>query len=285
MKFVILGVDSTHTEAFCEAIAGSALLRRDAQVIGFWGEDLAQARQKAEKLGVSRVFGSLEEAVEAAEAVFVLGRFPESHFQPALKALKAGRPVYVDKPFVLSPTEAGQLISESRESRVPLMSCSVYRFASQVRELVSKGLAHEYSSFCLSGPRECNDLGNDPRFKDISFYGIHLIEIMLEVLGFAVTDFKVSSSPRSSAGTVVYEDGRQCTLQFMTGMKSEDYHFLGFDGADWKDYRIQYAPKMYEELISQILNHLRPGGKRWPIESNLAASRIIACLKGADWNA
>jgi hypothetical protein len=285
LKLVILGVDSTHTEAFCETIANTPALADRAKVIGLWGESNVQAEQKAKACGISQVFETAEQAIAASDGVLVLGRFPESHFSPALKALQARRPTFVDKPFVLDAKEAQALLHASKATHTPLISCSAYRFADSVLALGRSEVFKSYRNLCLSGPRDCLDLGDDPRFKDISFYGIHLIEIMLSLLGHDIIDFKVTRSVHSVVGNAVFSDGRQCSLQLLGGISAEGYHVLGFDGQKWNDHSIEYAPTLYGNLLREILNHFNSSNVTWPIQSNEVATRIISCLKGEDWNA
>ncbi|RYZ83286.1 MAG: hypothetical protein EOP04_20260, partial [Proteobacteria bacterium] len=174
IRLGILGVDSSHFDVFGDYFAQK---RSMFQVSSVWGENLVQARDKISKFTPgAALYHSADEAVDHSDAVLVIPRFPEQHPQLASLAIRAGKRVYIDKPIGRSISDFTKELQEP-SLRNLWMSFSACRFYDEVQSIQSKTA----SVTEIVGPFECNDLGDDIRFRDISFYGIHSIEMLLEI--------------------------------------------------------------------------------------------------------
>lgn len=68
---------------------------------------------------------------------------PESHAEYAIRAMRAGKPVYVEKPMAMNDKECQQMVEVSKEYRVPLFVAYYRRTLPgflQVKELIEEGL-------------------------------------------------------------------------------------------------------------------------------------------------
>ncbi len=103
----------------------------------------ALAEDYARRHGVPRWYTDAQQLIDDPEvdAVYVATP-PGSHMEYALKAAKAGKPVYVEKPMALNPSECEKMIAACREARVPLY-VAYYRRALprflKVKELLESG--------------------------------------------------------------------------------------------------------------------------------------------------
>lgn len=120
--------------------AGSALvavMRRDA----------ALAADYAKRHGVPKWHGDAQALVDDpdVDAVYVATP-PSTHREYALMAMRAGKPVYVEKPMALDACECEDMLRASRECGVPLF-VAYYRRALprflEIRELLREGAIGE----------------------------------------------------------------------------------------------------------------------------------------------
>ncbi|CAH2605704.1 Gfo/Idh/MocA family oxidoreductase (plasmid) [Rhodovastum atsumiense] len=97
-------------------------------------QDLALARSLQVRFPTTTICTSLNEALPYVDAV-VIATPPESHGELALAALRARKPVLVEKPLTTSLDEARLLVAEARRSGALLMVGHTFQFNPAVREL------------------------------------------------------------------------------------------------------------------------------------------------------
>lgn len=281
-KIAILGSDSSHVEAFTKLInLPKAPFRSRARVVSIWGEDIQQTASKANDLGIFNVCNSPEQALAGVNYVFVLGRFPESHYSPAKLALEKGLSTFVDKPFVNDSKHAEELMGLAQKQKAKLMSCSAYRFSREIQKLRGIFQKQPFKSAVMTGPRECNDLGPDPRFKDLFFYGVHAVEALLQIFGDDIIDIKASSSDRGTFAVLKYRNGFHCGLNFLTDLPGEFYHVIGFNTGDpiQSTFNLDAEKDLYEREVGGILDYFEKGIQTVDPRSNLMAIKIIEEIK------
>ena len=108
--------------------------------------DLEAARQSAEYFGAPKWCDSIEELLASdIEAVYIATP-PGLHYQQAMECLKAGKAVYLEKPFARNYTEAKALTESFEKAGVPLY-ISHYRRALprflKIREMLSEKIIGE----------------------------------------------------------------------------------------------------------------------------------------------
>ena len=80
-----------------------------------------KARDYAQRHGVPRWYGDADELIADPEvnAVYIATP-PDSHAEYTVRAARAGKPVYVEKPMARDPAECARMIDACRETGVPL---------------------------------------------------------------------------------------------------------------------------------------------------------------------
>lgn len=96
------------------------------ELVGFFDPDPVTAKAVEEELGVP-CFGSVEELVEAVEVVDIVTPTVQ-HFNCAAQALRQRRHVFIEKPIVATPEEAGQLVQLAEKAGVKVQVGHVERF-------------------------------------------------------------------------------------------------------------------------------------------------------------
>ncbi|WP_127473222.1 Gfo/Idh/MocA family protein [Microbacterium sulfonylureivorans] len=138
-------VDGAHLPAY--ALAGLS-------VVGITDVDLDRARAVAERHGIPRVYGSLEELLADADVEVVDIAVPASE-QPAIfrAAIAAGKHILAQKPFAVSPEIAKELADLAEEAGLVAGVNQQLRFDEGIaaaHRMVQLGWIGEVTSFSLT---------------------------------------------------------------------------------------------------------------------------------------
>ncbi len=87
-------------------------------LVGVYDVDLARAQALAGPLG-AKAFDDLDAFLAAVDVVTVAAPAVH-HAAPALAALKAGKPVYSEKPIAVSPEDADKMVAAAAKAGLPL---------------------------------------------------------------------------------------------------------------------------------------------------------------------
>jgi predicted dehydrogenase len=283
IKIAFLGSDSTHTEALGGRINGPQAPFRDAAcVVSLWGQDAAEAKRKAGELGIARVASTPEQALDGVDLAMVIGRFGESHYEPARVALGRGIATFVDKPFTVSVAEARKLAELARAQDVPLSSSSPLRFAREL-DALKKHLAAEGGDWVgavATVPANCADLGSDPRFDSAFFYGIHGVEMLFELVGHDVRATRVDFGRSAIAALLEMPGGRTASVQLVRGAAE----FYALDLYTRKaSYRaaVELDGSYYDGMLRYVLE-FAAGKCAIALESTLRAIELLEAIETRD---
>ena len=95
-------------------------------LIGFYDTDETNARSVSKEFGI-RKFNSIDELISEADVIDIVTPTIE-HFEPAARALKQFKHVFIEKPIVTTPEEALKLIEIAQEANVKVQVGHVERF-------------------------------------------------------------------------------------------------------------------------------------------------------------
>jgi hypothetical protein len=189
LRVGIIGCDTSHATAFTETwnnpqakghIAGFKV------VAAFRGgsADIPQSVKLQEeivpklkdKYGVT-FYDSIEELCKNVDVVCLESLDGRPKLEQIKPVLKAGKPVFVDKPFGASLKDAEEIFRLADEARVPIFTSSSLRFAknTQAAQGGAIGVVTNVSTF---GPCE-----TEPHHPEMYWYGIHGIEALFTVMG------------------------------------------------------------------------------------------------------
>ena len=176
MEIGVIGAQSKHTELFCSLINTSPLFPR-MRAVSLWGGDCP------ERVGWCMAEGGLqtlcdrpEEVIERSDGVIITLRRGETHKALALACLRAGKPVFVDKPFCDSVPDAAAMINLSKQCGTPLTGGSTLCLLPQIAELRER--ARHCRSLIISYAADC-----DSPFGGWNFYGSHLADLCSAICG------------------------------------------------------------------------------------------------------
>ena len=189
LRVGIIGCDTSHATAFTETwnnpqakghIAGFKV------VAAFRGgsADIPQSvklqadvvTKLKDKYGVT-FYDSIEELCKNVDVVCLESLDGRPKLEQIKPVLKAGKPVFVDKPFGASLKEAKEIFRLADEARVPIFTSSSLRFAKNTQAVrgAAIGVVTNATTF---GPCE-----TDPHHPEMYWYGIHGIEALFTAMG------------------------------------------------------------------------------------------------------
>jgi len=209
MNLGLIGAESYHARAFGE-ICNVFRLIRGVRITHVWGETDELAREKAELGQIPHVVAKPQDMIGHVDGALILLRDGGKHLAAARPFLKAGLPLFVDKPVANTVADVRTLLRLRRQAGVPIMTGSsipLQRAVAPMRQAI--GGAGQLLAAQLVGPGELeNDWGGLP------FYGSHLAELMVELFGPQVQTVQAAARDRVITATCRYPGGLPVTLCF-----------------------------------------------------------------------
>lgn len=134
------------TGGIARAFAQDLALLDGHRVAAVGSRTLASGEKFAAEFPGTAAYGSYKELVDAeVDAVYVATPHP-MHYENALLAMQAGKPVLCEKAFTVNAKQARELVSYSQTNRIPLMEAMWSRFLphlDQVKRLITAGVLGE----------------------------------------------------------------------------------------------------------------------------------------------
>lgn len=189
LRIGIIGLDTSHVPAFTKLLndpADKAHVAGGKVVAAFKGgsKDIPSSWDRVEgftktlqeKFGV-KIYDSIEEMCKNVDAVLVESVDGRPHLAQARPVIKAGKPLFIDKPMAGSLRDALEIFRLAREARVPVFSSSSLRFAKDTLA-VRNGSVGKVLSAETSSPASL-----EPHHPDLFWYGVHGVESLFTVMG------------------------------------------------------------------------------------------------------
>jgi hypothetical protein len=276
IRIAFLGSDSTHADAFAKLIniEGGNFMDR-ARVVSIWGTNVKETRDKALALNIPRVAKDPEDALKGVDLAMVIGRFGDSHMVPASIALRKGIPTFIDKPFTAGMEDAMVIVDQAKRHGTRFFSASPLRFANEViacKQAV--GRSPDFKELFVACPQNCIELGNDVRFESIFFYGAHVLEIVLEVMGFEVQSFEFVKKKSQTTVFLGYEKNH-AVIHLVRDI-NEFYSMTAYSTSKAIKTDIRLDGTYYTNLLEFILHDFIEKGEVVPVESSLKAVAILS---------
>lgn len=182
----------------------------EAKVTHVWTQDRKFSSHIARAALIEHVAEELPDMIGNVDAILLARDDAELHLEMAAPFLKAGLPVYVDKPLALSGSSAKQLIALQRYPG-QLFSCSALRYAPELQlDADQKRRIGEIRSVHAFVP------------KDWDKYSVHVIEPMLQLIP-SRGEIRRNSSWK-------FDDRASLMVEFASGVDAQ-IHTCGKAGA------------------------------------------------------
>lgn len=282
----IIGYDTSHAPTFARVLndAEHAYHVPGARVVAGYpsfSADLAASASRVEgfcqemaALGVAEV-GSITDLLSRVDAVLLESVDGRRHLAEVEPVLRAGKPVFVDKPFAASYGDARAIARLARETGGRVFSSSSLRYDANlcaVREHPELGSVYgcdAYSPATL-----------EPTNPGLYWYGIHGVEILYTFMGPGCVAVRCVSTEGADLVTAEWADGRVGTVRG-TRQGAHDYGATIFGARTFQASYSREVP-MYALLLRRVVDFFHGGAAPVPLEETL---EIMAFIEAANISA
>lgn len=227
MKVGLIGAENFHSRAFSDIFNRRKLFPGFEITAIYGGDDPEKCMTLCEEFGISQNCGSEQEVIDSCDAVMITYRRGSMHAAPAIAALRAGKPVFIDKPFTCDVTEAQRIVDIARETGTPFCGGSTLKnlpVIDEIRRVITPGCTVSI------------DYNADPEspFGGFYFYGAHAAELCLILCGEDYSEVHSRRAGQEIVTAVTYPD-KQCVL--ITSPIKEDLD-IRVSGARVQDFKV-----------------------------------------------
>ena len=214
----IIGLDTSHAPAFAKAmnVAGDPEHVPGCRVVAAYPQgsrDIASSvsrvseyTEAVRKLGVEIVDG-VEDLVGRVDAVLLETNDGRPHLEQVIPALRAGKPVFIDKPVAGSLSDAIAIYRLAEHYKVPVFSSSALRFADGTQAVRAGAIGD------VIGCDTFSPCSLEPTHPDLFWYGIHGCESLFTVMGIGCESVVRTHTSDSDQVTGTWNDGRIGTFR------------------------------------------------------------------------
>ena len=202
----------------------------DSEVVAVMSRDIQKAKDYAVERGISKWYDDASSLVNDPDvnAVYIATP-PSSHATYAVMAMKAGKPVYIEKPMAVTYEECCRINRISKETGVPCFVAYYRRYLpyfQKVKQLVEDGVIGNIANIQIRfavPPRDLDYSGKQPwRLQpDIAgggyFYDLapHQLDMIQYIFGIIL---EASGYKANRGGLYKVEDSISACFQFESGL-------------------------------------------------------------------
>lgn len=284
LKIGIIGTDTSHVPAFTKLLndksdpnhipgarvvaafkGGSADVESSRTRVDKFAEEIQQ------KYGVELV-NSIEELCQKVDAVLLESVDGRPHLNQVRPVLKAGKRVFIDKPFAASYADAREIVRLARAANVAFFSSSSLRYSADVQAIRNSDKHGGITGAFAYGPENF-----EPHHPDLFWYGIHAVETLYTLMGPGCESVTRVKSEGGDTVTGKWKDGRLGTMRGITQGK-QDYGAVAFG---MKATLTTPSPMKvdYRPLLVEIIKFFQTGVAPIQPEETL---EIMAFMEAAD---
>jgi predicted dehydrogenase len=276
----IIGLDTSHSVAFTKALNAA---QPDAAFKGYkivaayprGSNDIESSTQRipgyieeVKKLGVE-IVNSIEELLKKVDFVLLETNDGRPHLEQALLVLKAGKPMFIDKPVAGSLSDAIAIYDAAKKYNVPVFSSSSLRYMQSVQDVLAGKIG------AVLGADTFSPATYEKTHPDLFWYGIHGVEILFAIMGAGCKQVVRVTTNDTDVVAGTWNDGRVGTFR---GMRTGTHDYGGTVYGEKGN--LSLGPfKGYENLLVQILNFFTTG--KAPVQPEETLD-IYAFMEAAD---
>ena len=276
IKVGIIGLDTSHAIAFtrilndpdappelanCRVVAaypkGSPDIESSTKRVPKYTEDI-------QKLGV-KIVPSIDDLLTHVDCVLLETNDGRPHLEQLRPVLKAGKPVFIDKPIAGSLADAAAIFREAKQAGVPLFSSSSLRYGANTQA----ARAGKFGRIMHCETHSPASL--EPTHPDLFWYGIHGCESLFTVMGTGCRTVQRSSEDGKIVVTGKWDDGR-------VGIFREGKGYGGYAKGDKGEGEVG-SYDTYRPLVVEIVKFFRTG--KVPVDPQ-ETLELFAFMEAAD---
>jgi hypothetical protein len=279
-KVGIIGLDTSHSVAFAKALnaAEPAPEFKGYKVVAAYpkgSNDIESSTKRipgyieeVKKSGV-KIENSIEDLLKKVDFVLLETNDGRPHLQQALLVMKAGKPMFIDKPVAGSLSDAIAIYDASKKYKVPVFSSSSLRYMESVQDVLKGKIG------AVLGADTFSPATLEKTHPDFFWYGVHGVEILFALMGTGCKQVVRINNNDTDIVVGTWKDGRVGTFRgTRTGTHDYGGTAYGVKG------NLPLGPfKGYDNLLVQIIDFFKTGKVPVQPEETL---EIYAFMEAAD---
>ena len=275
----MIGLDTSHVIAFTKLINKSQEEHGCKVVVGYSGgsPDIPSSANRVDKYteqlrdqyGVE-IVDSIEELCRKVDGVLLESVDGRPHLKQARPVIKAGKPLFIDKPMAGNLADVLEIFRLAKENNVPCWSSSSLRYSPGIVELKEKNTVGRILGCDVYSP--CSLEEHHP---DLYWYGVHGVEMLFAIMGPGCESVKRTQTEGYEFVVGLWKGGRVGTYRGLRAGKS------GYGGTVFGDKGMAQIGKYggYEPLVDDVIKFFKTGKVPVPAEETI---EIFAFMSAAD---
>jgi predicted dehydrogenase len=281
MRIGIIGLDTSHAIAFTREFHDESPTNElaDMRVVAAYppgSPDIESSVKRVpeytrtiQDMGVE-IVDSIDALLERVDAVLLETNDGRPHLEQALPVLRAGKPLFIDKPLAGSLTDAVAIFWAAEHFRTPVFSSSSLRYIAAAQQ------ARQGAVGDVTGCDAHSPCSLEPTHPDLYWYGIHGVELLFTVMGTGCQSVQRVSTPGTDLVVGQWDGGRVGTFRGLRPPGTQGYGGRVFGTAGIQDLG---SYEGYRPLVLEIGRFFRTGQPPVPAAETL---EIFAFMSAAD---
>jgi predicted dehydrogenase len=278
----IIGLDTSHVTAFTGLLnnpnaKGDLAGFRVVAAYPGGSPDIPDSKNRLKKFTSQlrdqfkvEIVDSIDELLKRVDVVLLESVDGRPHLKQVIPVLKAGKPVFIDKPVAGSLADAILIYELARKYKVPCFSSSSLRFYPGIAVMRTNPKVGEVLGCDAYGPCSL-----EPHHPDLFWYGIHGVETLFTIMGRGCEKVARVHTKDCDLVTGTWKGGRVGTFRgIRRGKSGYGATVFGTKGIAAADSTGGYAP-----LVQEICKFFRTG--RPPVSAE-ETIEMFAFMEAAD---
>jgi len=282
----IIGLDTSHVLAFTQTLNKGPKNAADAdkvagvRVVAAYPQGskdivastsrVAEYTEKMKAMDVE-IVGSIDELLQKVDVVLLESNDGRVHLEQVRPVLKAGKPVFIDKPIAGTLADTIRILNEAKKAGVPFFCSSSLRYGKGTQEVRNGSIGKVKHAETFS-PAHL-----EATHPDLYWYGVHGVESLFTVMGTGCASAQRATTPDGKIQvTGRWPDGRVGVFQ-----EANDTDRKGYGGkatGDKGEAKIGTYDG-YDVLLFEIVKMFHTGNPPVSAEETL---EIYAFMEAAD---
>ncbi len=225
-------------------------------------------KQLADEFGVE-IVESIEGLCRKVDAILLESVDGRPHLEQARIVIKAGKPLFIDKPMAGSLRDVIEIFRLAHEAGVPCFSSSSLRYYDSLQQLKTQNIGQ------LKGAISFGPCSLEPHHPDLFWYGVHPTEALFTVMGIGCKSVSRTFTEHTDVVSGVWSNGNTGVVYGLrTGHARYKVTLFGTKGIAEQDGGGSYVP-----LVNEIMKFFQTG--QAPVSARETVE-LFAFMEGAD---
>lgn len=271
----IIGLDTSHSMAFTKGLnnPSSALSKSGYRVTAAYPYgstiEVSTSRipgyiEQIQPFGV-KIVDSIRALLAEVDYVLLETNDGNPRLAQATEVIKAGKPVFIDKPVAASLEDVQKIYNLAEKRQVPVFSTSSLRYMSTIQDAVNGKIGK------ILGADTYSPATLEPHHPDLFWYGIHGVESLITLMGVGCKEISRIHTDGTDIVVGTWADGRIGTFR---GTRTGKHGYGGTAYGEKGDLTL--GPyNGYDTLLSKIIEFFDSGQSPVPANETLEVYRFM----------